>query len=241
MRDFFVKIAVKLGFYEPIVNILNRHIEKKEAKAVKARGLEVLQLVDDILSKRGVKPFFCFGLLLGAYRDKGFIPYDYDLDIGMLASERPDNILEIMKENGFELWKQSYLEDDKRITVEQFKYQDVPVDFYYFFDIDENTIATIVPFRHEYKDWKEANRTDGFPSVMVPLKRTTFSRYDFLGKKFYLPDCAHEWLTDIYGENYMTPVKNWSFEGVKTCRQSYPVRQYRNLELVEQLKKKNNK
>ena len=118
--------------------------------------------------------------------------------------------------------------------MEQFEYNKVPVDFYYFFEKDADTVAIIVPFKHEYKDWKDANESDGFPSQIITAEKTTFSRQDFMGIQFYMPDKAASWLAGFYGEDFMTPVKNWAIDKRETTRRPYPVRQYRNLEIVRQ-------
>ena len=233
-RDAAVKVLVKLGLYSKIVNRLNRRIAKREAAMIKKHGVEVLAKVDEVLTQRGIKPFFTFGLLLGAYRDKGFIPYDYDLDIGIMDTERPDDMIDYMCENGFRLVRQFYFKEDGRISVEQFEYNGVPVDFYYFFEKDEDRVAIIVACKHEYKDWKDANETDGFPSEIITAERTTFSRQDFMGIQFYMPDKAASWLADFYGADFMTPVKGWTIGERETTRRPYPVRQYRNLEIVRQ-------
>ena len=234
IRDSAVKVAVKLGVYQKIVTFLNRQIAKREAVAIKKHGVEVLSKVDEVLTKRGVKPFFTFGLLLGAYRNKGFIPYDYDLDIGIMDTERPEDMVDYMRENGFRLVRQFYFKETGKITVEQYEYNGVHVDCYYFFEKDEDTVAIIVACKHEYKEWKEANETDGFPSLIITAEKTTFSRQDFMGIQFYMPDKAASWLAGFYGDDFMTPVKNWAIGKRETTRRPYPVRQYRNLEIVEQ-------
>ncbi len=234
MRDLLAKLTARLGIYSKVVAFLNRIIEKKEAAKVKKHGVEVLALVDRILTEHGSKAFLSFGLLLGAYRDKGFIPYDYDLDLGILASERPDDIVEIMCRNGFKVVRQSYFKEDNRITIDQFSYNGVPVDFYYFFENDnEGKFTVYVPDRHEYKDWKTANSTDGFPTKMILLNKSGFSRHDFLGANLYMPDEAESWLKDNYGDDFMTPIKNWTIGERKTTRYDYPKRQYRNEEIVK--------
>ena len=233
-RDITVKVLVKLGLYSKIVDRINRRIAKREAAQIREHGVEVLAKVDEVLTRRDMKPFLTFGLLLGAYRDKGFISYDYDLDIGIMDSERPEDILDYMRENGFRLVRQFYLKENGRITVEQFEYKGVPVDFYYFFEKDEDTVAVIVPFKHEYKDWKEANETDGFPSQIITAEKSGFSRQDFMGIQFYMADKAASWLAGFYGADFMTPVKNWAIGERETNRRPYPGRQYRNLEIVRQ-------
>lgn len=234
IRDLAVKVAVKLGVYQKIVTFLNRQIAKREAVAIKKHGVEVLSKVDEVLTKRGVKPFFTFGLLLGAYRNKGFIPYDYDLDIGIMDTERPEDMVDYMRENGFRLVRQFYFKETGKITVEQYEYNGVHVDFYYFFEKDEDTVAIIVACKHEYKEWKEANETDGFPSLIITAEKTSFSRREFMGIQFYMPDKAASWLAGFYGDDFMTPVKNWSIGKRKTTHRPYPIRQYRNLDIVRQ-------
>ena len=234
LRDAVVKVAVKLGVYPQVVAFLNRQIAKREAASIRKYGVEVLAKVDEVLTKEGVKPFLSFGLLLGAYRDKGFIPYDYDLDIGIMDTERPENMIDLMRENGFHLVRQFYVKETGWISIEQFEYNKIPVDFYYFYEKDEDTVAVLVPQKHEYKDWKEANETDGFPSEMLTAEKSSFSRQDFMGIQFYMPDKAASWLAGFYGADFMTPVKNWAIGERETTRRPSPVRQYRNLEIVKQ-------
>ena len=229
MSRLVQKIAVKLGIYQYCVKFINSIKERKEAKAVKKHGVAVLQMVSDILEKEGVRPFFYGGLLLGAYREHNFIPYDFDLDLGIFASERPDNIVQIMQRNGFKWVRQFYFKEDGRITVDQFVFNKVPVDFYYFYEVDDKTMATYVSKRHEYKEWLEANETDGFPCDEDSTDTFTLSKKEFLGHYFYMPDNTEQFLKDLYGDDFMQPIKGWTQGTRKTRRSPYPIRQYRTI------------
>ncbi len=231
MRNLLAKIASALGLYRFLVAIANKYIAKKESKAIKKQGFDVLVMVDQMMRERNVKVFFTFGLLLGAYREKGFIKHDYDIDFGMLASERPDNIVDIFKSHGFKFIRESYIKTNGRITVDQFKYYGVPIDIYYYYDFDNEHIACFPPRKHEFKEWRAANESDGFPAVNIPCEKTDFEDIDFLGHKFYMPVKTESWLRDVYGEDFMTPIKNWTEKTRKTCIQPSSDRQFRRVDL----------
>lgn len=49
--------------------------------------MEVLSWIDSVCNKYGIKYVMCFGSLLGTVRHKGYIPWDDDIDIGMLRND----------------------------------------------------------------------------------------------------------------------------------------------------------
>ena len=76
MRDFVVKILVRLGLYKPIVELINRVKETFQARCVRHLGLETLREANVACEEVNVIMFPAFGTLLGAIREKGFISYD---------------------------------------------------------------------------------------------------------------------------------------------------------------------
>ena len=52
-----------------------------------ASEMELLAWVDEVCSKYDIRYIMCYGSLLGTVRHKGFIPWDDDIDIGMLRSD----------------------------------------------------------------------------------------------------------------------------------------------------------
>lgn len=87
-----------------------------------AASIEVLEIVDAICKKHNIKYFADAGTLLGAIRHNGFIPWDDDLDIGMLREEYEHFIRIAEKElpKGYSLLnlhtEKDYLETFSRIV-----------------------------------------------------------------------------------------------------------------------------
>ena len=59
----------------------------EQLNEIKKRELEILKAVTDVCDRLGTEYFIVQGTLLGAVRHGGFIPWDDDVDIGMM---RPD-------------------------------------------------------------------------------------------------------------------------------------------------------
>ena len=57
--------------------------------------LKMLQLVEKVCNENDINYFLIFGSALGAVRHKGFIPWDDDIDIGMLRKDF-DNFIDVL-------------------------------------------------------------------------------------------------------------------------------------------------
>lgn len=216
MRDFLVKIAIRLGCYKWIVEMINRVKFEIQARRMKRDGLAMLKEADKVFTEAGVQAFLTYGALLGAYRDHGFISYDPDIDLGVLADELPEDIQARMEKHGFRLYRANCLNDADRTKFEMtYEYKKLHLDIFVYFK-EGNDFYSIIQRKHESKDWKTANESDGFPVDRSYVPACAFERRPFLGLNIFMPVDTDGWLRAIYSDSYMTPIKNWTKEGYVT-------------------------
>lgn len=215
MRDFVVKILVKIGLYQPVVELINRAKFEVQAKRMRRDGLTMLAAADKAFTQMGVRAFLTYGALLGAYREHGFISYDPDIDLGVLTSELPTDLHSRMADAGFKLLRQNYIATTGQICEETYEYRKLHLDIFFYYQ-EGDDLYSVIQRKHETKEWKEANASDGFPCDKSYVPYCDFERREFLGLHIYMPEKIDGWLRAIYSDSYMTPIKNWSAKDYKT-------------------------
>ena len=133
----------------------SKHINKNLKRKLQLTQLKIAKEIKRICEKNNIKYFLDAGSMLGAVRHKGFIPWDDDMDIGMLKEDY-DKFLKIApKELGEEFFLDNYKIDKtyglvfskvklkntkyiEKIASKNAEHQEIFVDIFPYFNVPED-------------------------------------------------------------------------------------------------------
>ena len=156
---------------------------------------EVLKEIKQVMDDLGILFFLRKGTCLGAVRDNALIPWDDDMDIGSmigrngLTEQSIDRVIAALKDKGFLIQVDTL---DYAISVITLK-SSVRTDWMVHRVIDDSTFH--------------------WPGVRIPAQILTDSvEIDFLGEKFRVPNPVEEYLSLMYGAEWMVPKRAGQYE-----------------------------
>lgn len=191
--------------------------EKKVEAAMDAYGVEALDKIYHAVKANGANIWFEYGTLLGAYREHGFIPYDYDIDLGMYADHFTPELERDLFNEGFLIkryfYKVANQDPSNRVKTElTLIYKNVSIDIFFYFTEGENRVGYV------YNNilWgKEFSSKNIMAPIVTRLPNAPLKEIDFLGIKFEIPQNTEECLETLYGKTFMTPIKDESYAKTK--------------------------
>ena len=189
-------------------------------------SLKLLKIVIDKLNKYSIDYYLDFGTLLGAVREKGFIPWDDDMDITICHkkdySKIPIILEEIKKEFRYRTYLTTFEEAIKKWKTSKKEILFGQIDFtniknYQIAKIRDNKFLIFgrgntqldIFFKYEhngYLYWV----ADGIASkIEQNLLQDGLKEINFYNLKVTIPKNYKEYLSTLYG-NWQKPNKKWS-------------------------------
>ena len=153
--------------------------------------LEIKQVFDSL----NIKFWLWAGVLLGAVRDKSFIPWDDDIDLAVLAKNWNHRLRQRLEIKGFDC-KAGLSEQIHGarwgVCVRKYRVRtDLCLQHYY---PPDDVYIYLAPGSYDCRS-------------IVPAKLLRKERFvKFLGERFRVPDSVEEHLKTVYGESWRTPM-----------------------------------
>lgn len=126
---------------------------EEQTKSIQKVSLEILKKIDKVCQELGIGYFICGGSMLGAVRHGGFIPWDDDIDIGMLRKD-----YEVFLEKGQKLLGDSVFLQTRETDPE------IP---YLFSKVRANNTLYITNY-NEFRNFHKGICVDIFPFDNIP-------------------------------------------------------------------------
>ena len=182
-------------------------ISKKKSKLLPLYGMEMLKIFRATCEEQGVKGWLEFGTLLGAYREKSFIPHDNDLDVGMYAEDYTNDFESSLLKKGFSKRHEYYLVNPERgtrnLTELGFSYHNFTIDI--FLTEKPDKIRKLYVYLFDTFEDSAQLKVKYFTLEKVePLQTITID-----DEQFYAPHQPEQILKKVYGEDFMIPQSKW--------------------------------
>lgn len=169
---------------DAVQNRLTRTTPPMDADIAKNLLLEAKEIMDRL----GVQFFLRQGTCLGAVRDNSFIPWDDDLDLGIVVGHNGfteqsiDEVLEAFRERGY--YVQAQCSDS--LVISTLLKSGIRIDLLFLWVIDE-----------QIYHW---------PGVWFPVSLfEELKEINFLEEQFLVPNPPEEYLRIKYGPDWQTP------------------------------------
>lgn|GEM_PF-2448765 len=150
---------------------------------------ENLLIIKNVFDKNKLSHWLCFGTLLGAKRENGFIKHDKDSDIALYYTDKKLLVqcLKELLEQGFQLIRTQ--DDDSLVSITR---KGEYTDFYLFklLEGDNKKYWHCVGYSVSYEFFND------------------FGELDFLNDKFRVPADTVGYLEETYGMDWGTPKEN---------------------------------
>lgn len=204
------KTLKKNRIIQQIILLKNRWINKRTQINLAKNGKQVLALSVDILDSCNVNYWLDYGTLLGAIRNNDFIKGDGDIDLGIDIEEDISSVIHSFIEKGFKVYCYYHVDPDSLGRIVSLKKKGIIVDLYNYTISDSAMWCTIY-------EQDGCDSIEEYYSIHDTLKvyylcydfkiETMF--YNFFDIRVKIPKNFKEYLTTIYGSDYMVEKSKW--------------------------------
>lgn len=198
-----------------------------DLRLVQLGSVELLKRLHNFCNQHNIKYWLCYGTLLGAYRHRGFIPWDDDIDIAMMRDDYErflglidDFCVGGIRYLGYDLTRIFYKEAGLLIDI-------FPYDYGYSTELPSGAeyeqlikklqmLYASMPF--DYSDWQNKNTIDkSYLQTFKQIYEKDILQYQPIPLNAFVFKSFHSYASSYGMFNYdeIFPLKTIFFEGCK--------------------------
>jgi len=180
--------------YSPWAEARSERLYEARRSIFKKKAPHLLRKFVECMDSEHIVYWLEFGTLLGAYRDGGFIPNDFDIDVGVWLRDAK-KVNTVLKRNGFKLVREFHVVGENGLE-QTYEYHGTTIDVMYFYEEENQYWCNGAVFPSK---WHKVIKTQVTAHWFKPFATT---RMDFLGMQVSIPGNVEEHLMEIFGAGY---------------------------------------
>ncbi|MCQ2429419.1 MAG: LicD family protein [Clostridia bacterium] len=203
---YFLNSYFDITSFPPATGVL------RKAQLVDA---ELLRIFDSICEKHGLTYWLDYGTLLGAYRHKGFIPWDDDLDVAMPRADY-DRAFDILYNDLKNTIIEIHNGNERRIALSIWKAGAI-MDIFPIDNVPSDAVSSHDALRLKAKQYrryykKKCNKKSISPILLSQKKEQVIGKYTTVNPIWYHnPEFAAD--GTVFDNDVIFPLTRLSFEG----------------------------
>lgn len=205
------RIEIILGKFNLLKRLKNTYEYRKRNEYLLKNGEKILSKIDNIFKEAEIDYWLDYGTLLGCIRDKNFIEYDDDIDLGVIypiEEKKYEDMVRLFIKEGF-IRKEVFLVEG-RLAVEKFQFERITVDIFYY---------TLDNFTREIETFTGGVKEDG-KYELWSCKNTYYGimRQKFKNIEINIMKNSDLYLKNYYGKNYQEKIKNFDWKKLESYK-----------------------
>ena len=198
-------------------------------REIQLGNLAILKMLDKICKQHKLEYWLDFGTLLGAVRHKGFIPWDDDIDIGMMRDDY-EKLIKIMQEQGDSNLFIDFSSNGRNSCFVKIRYKGLETAFVDIFPYDlyhskttaeekkilhDKTTKIKLRLKHALFKTKDKNKLrEKFAKITrEEIQANKKCSAEMQPSVFWGIDFPHSWKNRVYDWENIFPLKEIVFEG----------------------------
>lgn len=214
LRKFLMKFPRVFSVIHNFQEVKRSRREKNKRKRLQIYGYELAEKLYHTFKNSEYEYFYTYGTLLGLVRDGKFIPYDNDLDLGMIKTEtfEWESFQKFMEKNGFKKIRE--FSWDGKVTEQAYSYKKLTFDiFLYEYVKEKNKMITYSYFNNRKNEYTSVHDVSVEGYYNTPIN--DFRYIESHGVKFRIPEEPEILLREVYEETWKIPIENWDYKQSK--------------------------